>query len=340
MAPPRVDDPFFIIGTERSGSNLLRLMLNAHPGLHVPHPPHVMHLLGPMEAAAGPPGAPATLRRLAGLVVGLVERHIHPWPLRADPAALAAAADPPDLLGLAFALYDASAAHAGKPRWGCKSTFMIHEAERVLRARPRARFIWLVRDPRDVAVSSLDSVFNPKDPMRVGALWARQQRLGLQLQARHPDAVHLLPYEALTAAPEERLRALLAFLGAPWDGAVLRHRETPEASTIASLSGSWKNNDKDVIAGNSGKWRKRLSRRDAARIAAVAGPEMQALGYPIDPEDDGYVVGPTDQLSSALGELRGRLRVELRAVRTDQNHWRRWRRRAWLWQQAAARGRG
>ena len=63
-------------------------------------------------------------------------------------------------------------------------------------------------------------------------------------------------------------------------------------------------------------------------------------GETYDPEDDGYVVGPTDQLSSALGELRGRLRVELRAVRTDQNHWRRWRRRAWLWQQAAARGRG
>ena len=335
MTARRVPDPFFIIGTERSGSNLLRLMLNAHPDVVVPHPPHVLHLLGPLEAAAGPAGAPETLRRLSLLVAGLVDHHIHPWAHRPQAEALAAAAEPPDLMGLTLALYDEAAQAAHKPRWGCKSTFTIHAVDRVLAARPAARFLWLVRDPRDVAVSSLDSVFNPKDPLHVGQLWARQQRLGLELHARHPDAVHLLPYEALIADPEGRLRQVLAFLGLPWDPAVLRHRETPEAAHIASLSASWKNNDRDVLSNNAGKWRKRLGRRDAARIAAVAGPEMRALGYAVDPDDEGYTIGVGDRIAAGLGELRGRVRVELQSMHTDKNHWRRWRRRAWLWRQTA-----
>lgn len=324
-------DPIFIVGTERSGSNLLRLMLNAHPDVHIPHPPHVMHLLGPLEPRFGPPGAPATLARAAAAVAALVERHIHPWAITPDVGRLVAEASPPDLLGLSMALYEQAREHAKKPRWGCKSTFMITEVDRVLRARPGARFIWLVRDARDVAVSSRDSVFNPKHPLLVARLWAHQQRQGLSLEARHPEAVHRLRYEDLTRAPEPAMRALCAFLGLPWSEAVLRHAETPEASTIAALSGSWKNNDKAVLSDNQGKWRLRLSRRDAARIVAVAEPELRALGYPILAEDLGYAVGPLDEVQAAVGEAAGRLRVELQSLRADRNHWRRWRRRAHLW---------
>lgn len=324
-------DPFFIVGTERSGSNLLRLMLNAHPDVHIPHPPHVMHLLGPLEGRFGPPGAPATLERAAAAVAALVAHHIHPWAIQPDVGRLIAEASPPDLLGLTLALYEQSREHAKKARWGCKSTFMIDQVDAVLRARPGARFIWLVRDARDVAVSSRDSVFNPKHPLLVARLWARQQRQGLSLEARHPGAVYRLRYEDLTRAPEAAMRSLCAFLGLPWSDAVLRHADTPEASTIASLSGSWKNNDKAVLADNQGKWRLRLSRRDAARIVAVAEGELRALGYPILAEDCGYTLGALDELQATLGEAAGRLRVELKSMKEDKNHWRRWQRRAHLW---------
>ncbi|MCR4286857.1 MAG: sulfotransferase, partial [Deltaproteobacteria bacterium] len=42
MADKNTDSPIFIIGTERSGTNLLRLILNAHPNIALPHPPHIM----------------------------------------------------------------------------------------------------------------------------------------------------------------------------------------------------------------------------------------------------------------------------------------------------------
>lgn len=44
MADKNTDSPIFIIGTERSGTNLLRLILNAHPNIALPHPPHIMKI--------------------------------------------------------------------------------------------------------------------------------------------------------------------------------------------------------------------------------------------------------------------------------------------------------
>jgi hypothetical protein len=41
--------PFFIVGTERSGSNLLRVILDTHPALSVPHPPHILRYFAPLE---------------------------------------------------------------------------------------------------------------------------------------------------------------------------------------------------------------------------------------------------------------------------------------------------
>ena len=41
------------MGTERSGSNLLRLILNAHSRIAVPHPPHVLRYFAPLEAGYG-----------------------------------------------------------------------------------------------------------------------------------------------------------------------------------------------------------------------------------------------------------------------------------------------
>src|SRR5687768_8566851 len=69
-APPRVEaeDPFFVVGTDRSGTTLLRLMLNEHPRLHVP--PESGFVSGLMDALPlHAPLSPAQLR-LAGEIVG------------------------------------------------------------------------------------------------------------------------------------------------------------------------------------------------------------------------------------------------------------------------------
>ena len=78
-APPS-SVPLFIVGTERSGSNLLRVILNSHPNIVIPHPPHIMRYFAPLEARYGDLSDPRNFRRLVDDVLTLVKAHIHPWP--------------------------------------------------------------------------------------------------------------------------------------------------------------------------------------------------------------------------------------------------------------------
>ncbi len=75
---------------------------------------------------------------------------------------------------------------------------MVHHVDRVLQRDPGARFLWLVRDPRDVAVSSRKSVFSPFHPALTAKLWVAQQREALALEERLGSSVVLrLRYEDL-----------------------------------------------------------------------------------------------------------------------------------------------
>jgi hypothetical protein len=321
-------DPIYIIGTERSGSNLLRLMLDAHSGIVVPHPPHVMHFFAPIEKCYGDLGDRARLRILVEDVLELVRAHIYAWDVPLDVDAITDAARPRDALGVMAAIYDAARAASGKRRWGNKSTFMVHHVERALARDTAARFVWLVRDPRDVAVSSRTSVFSTCHPFNTGRLWAMQQAEALAQQKRVPEAIHLLRYEELCDEPEKSLRALCAFLGEDYEPRMLQYFEGSEAQKSASLSESWKNTASPVQRTNHGRWRKELTAADVRMVEASAAPIMRRLGYEAaTPEND------LRSFHVSLGwigvmEAAYRARVELRSLRTDVNHWQRWHRDA------------
>lgn len=98
----------------------------------------------------------------------------------------------------------------------------------IRRVFPDARVLVALRDPRDVCLSCLFQEFRPNDAMihfgrldTTAALYA--QVMGLYLRYREELGLAIMEsrYEDLVADPESRLRAILEFLGEPWDDAVL-----------------------------------------------------------------------------------------------------------------------
>ncbi|NTV15008.1 MAG: sulfotransferase [Desulfobulbaceae bacterium] len=329
MPPPA---PFFIIGTERSGSNLLRLILNSHPALCVPHPPHILKYFAPLAAGYGNLAEPERLARLVADVRGLIGAHIHPWEEIPSQAEILAAVKAPSLVGVFFAVYDCCCRGAGKTRWGCKSTFVIDHLEAVLAACPEARLIWLVRDPRDVAASSRRSLFSPCHPWLTARLWRRQQAAGQQGQAAHPENFLLLRYEELLAAPEATLRQLCAFLGEDFAPAMLEFHRTVAAQRSSSLSACWENTGQPIRSDNFGRYRNTLSRSEIGLVEAAGGELMAELGYPRETAADatGTQPGRWRRGWFSLQDCYWRLGVELRAWRRDRNYRLHWRRRLFL----------
>lgn len=321
-------DPIFIIGTERSGSNLLRLILNAHSEIAVPHPPHVMSYFGPLEKYYGNLSRELNFRRLVRDVITHLRSHIHPWEVDIDEETLVRTASPRDLFGIYVALYEQFMKAMGKQHWGCKSTFMIHHVKRILACYPGAKLIWLVRDPRDVALSSRFSVFNPYHPYYTAQLWARQQELGLELEATcRPANLLRVHYEALITKPQETVERICRFIGVSFEQAMLRFFETPQARMSASLAQDWRNTAVPILSDNANKFLSRMSAQDITIIEAMAGETMQKLNYQkVCVQTSANPAGGFRRVNYRLKNEWLRLQVEYRSVRRDRNQGLRWRR--------------
>ncbi|MCX4502015.1 sulfotransferase family protein [Streptomyces anulatus] len=311
------DGPILIIGTERSGSNLLRLVLDAHPRIAVPHPPHFMRYLS---------GIPydGDVEAMVGDAMRLLRDHIHPWPHVIDRVAVTEAAGP-SLFGVVAAIYDQYRVAEGAARWGCKSTFMVEHVDEVLAELPHARFLWLVRDPRDVAASAKRAVFGHCHPYRMALRWTAEQELArAALERWGPEVVRLVRYEDLVSAPDREIRAICDFIGEAFEPAMLAHHLSGNARVTASLSASWRTAGDPITTARIGGHRRGLSDRERRQVESVTARAMETLRYPFDRASSAEPApGP---LGIALRGFAVRLTVEARSLRTDRNHFRRWRR--------------
>jgi hypothetical protein len=316
--------PIFIIGTERSGTNLLRLMLNAHPHIAVPHPPHIMKLLGPLEHRYGDLTDDGNFRRLIAAACRLVELHTYPWEIRPDRERVFREARDRNLLCIYFALYDQYLASTDKERWCCKSTFMIERVGEILRYHPAARFIFMVRDGRDVAVSAKESIFNHFHVFYSARRWQREQRLGLSwLTQLGPEQVFLLRYETLLANPEATVRRLCDFLGEEFRPEMLEYYRSGEARKSGSLSISWQNTAKPVLTANTAKFHRCLRPDEILLFEAIAGEALAELGYELlnapALQADQRAALLQERFCYRLSEIGLKLKAEVRHLLKDRN---------------------
>lgn len=280
-----IQNPVFIVGTERSGSNLLRLILNELDEIAIPHPPHLMRDLSKVIGRYGDLSQDANFERLIADAVRLVELHFAPWPFRLDQQLILRQALKRDLYPVYAAIYEQYRTHTGKPRWGCKSTFMVHHVQEILQHHKSPQFIHLVRDPRDVAVSARRSVFCHYHPFFVAKLWAHEQAKAVEWRDKLSGGTwYTLRYEDLIQSPEDALQNLCKFLGADYSEKLLKFSEKPAAQELSGLSRSWENVGRPVLKNNSAKYRRNLSAEDIRIIESVAIAEMQAYGYQPDTE--------------------------------------------------------
>ena len=332
MSEPR-NAPIYIVGTERSGSNLLRVILNAHSRIDVPHPPHILKYFSPLEHRYGDLSIDENLRRLVRDIGRLLTVHIYPWDVDIDVDRVVSESRPRNLFGAFAAIQEQHLEASGKARWGNKSTFMIHHVDAILERDPDARIVWLVRDVRDVAVSSRKSVFSPCHPAHTARLWVQQQTEGLELEKRmNPGRMLRMHYEDLLENPERELRALCTFLGEEFESGLLDHASTGAARKGAGLSESWENTGKPILRGNTGKWRSGLSRLELESVESEAASVMVALGYAT--ETTPRTFGWFRRRQFGLQDWCWTMGVEWRSLRKDKNHWRRWNRALlmdWLW---------
>lgn len=264
--------PFFIVGSARSGTTLLRVILNAHPNVTVPPESRFVTELWRNSNDVSVDGFLAALDQ---------HRQFRSWNLPIDAVRAELAGRETAAYATAIeAVYSAYAKHVGKDRWGDKTPRYVEHIPFISELFPSARFVHLVRDGRDVALSYAKVPFGPKTVAKAAALWARRVRLGV-LEGRRlgADRYTEIRYEDLVDAPERTTRSLCGFLGIEFTPEMMEYTDkAPEFVFEKAKTYNPKVLQKPSKSTRS--WETEMPPAHEEAFEAVAGDVLDLFGYP------------------------------------------------------------
>ena len=272
----------FILGTQRSGSNLLRLILNQLPEVAAPHPPHILPRLMPLAPGYGNLSEDKNFTQLVEDVCRLVECNPVPWKdVLLERADIASRCQARSLIAVFNAVYECLAEAWGKANWCCNSLANIQFLDDIERYyQDKAKYIYLYRDGRDVAVSFNKSVVGEKHFYHIASEWGATQRLALNLRRQiGAQRFFSLRYEDMTDHPEQAMHDLCEFLGHPYSPAMLDFHKSDEARKAAGASAQWRNVNQPMLRHNSRQFLREASAEDVRTFELVAGDVLDTLGY-------------------------------------------------------------
>ena len=276
--------PYFMIGTQRSGSNLLRVMINQSPELIAPHPPHILERLAPLLSAYGDLSNDQNFLALIDDVILLIETNPVSWQMeKIDRQELLNACRERSLVAICFQVHDLLARSNDARDWVCKSLANVHYADEIHGyGGKRAKFIHLHRDGRDVAVSFRKAIVGEKSAYHIAKQWSEEQAKALSLQAGLPkDQFISVRYSDLVRTPREELLKLCDFMEIAFQDQMLEFHTSQEAKNTSQAGQMWSNVQKPIMSENVSKFLKELSLLDVSVFEAVAGEALTALGYPL-----------------------------------------------------------
>ena len=269
-----------IIGTQRSGSNLLRLMLNQHSQIAAPHPPHVMQTFMPLLPKYGDLNNSDSFMQLATDVCSFVMLNPVPWGFNYDAKTVAAKAKSHTLVGIYEVIYETYAAAQQKTFWCSKSMTNLYFIPQIRAAGVHPFYIHLIRDGRDVAASFRKAIVGEKHCYHIARQWKEDQETA-EKNCHEFAADRYIPvmYENLIRDPENTLRILLHHMGLQFEATMLQYHQTNEAQKTAEAGKMWDNVRKPVMVTNSNKFLSQLSEEDVRIFESVAGDVLQRHGY-------------------------------------------------------------
>lgn len=270
-----------MIGTQRSGSNLLRVMLDGIQEIVAPHPPHILQRFLPLLPKYGDLADQSNFYRLAQDVCELVTVNPVPWEgiaIRTDE--VVASCRQQTLYELFRVIYESAARQAGASFWLCKSMKNMLYAEGIESTGIRPYYIYLYRDGRDVALSFKKAIVGEKHIYALAENWKKDQEAALRLKDRTAaDHFFMLNYESLIADPEKVMRQLCGFLHLPYSDKVMDYYKSRESENTAVAGKMWANVTKPILKDNTKKFLRELSSEDIAIFESVAGDMLLQLGY-------------------------------------------------------------
>ena len=275
--------PVFIVGANRSGTTLLRLILNAHPRIGIPDELIYFHsfLAGvPIEHWRDPD---LSTEEYKSFVDRFLTENCRPLD-ELDKGALKEEilAGARDFRRPYRCALEAWARHHDKDRWGEKTPGNLFYADVLLEMFPKAQFLYMIRDPR-AGVASMQGVSFFPDDVVFNALSRRKHdvRGRVLLERSVPDTQRMtVRYEDLVRAPESQTRAICRFLGEDFSPQMLHfHRDADDYMTDEAEERYNATATRPITDDRIDAWCDRLAPDQVAAVESICHDIMQRFQY-------------------------------------------------------------
>jgi hypothetical protein len=284
-----------IVVSPRSGTTLLRFMLDAHPEVAIPPETGFLVLAHGFSGGGNelrreffeavtsfPPEAPAWKD------FGMPEEQFWAALLEISPFSVAEGYR---------AFYRTYAARFGKRRWGDKTPLYCMHLEAIGGVLPEAHFIHIIRDGRDVALSLRQMWFSPgKDIEAQAEHWSRSVSTARQQGARCRRYLEVR-FEDLIRDSPGVLKMVCEFIGVRYAAEMLeyygrtperltehRDRRRPDGSLVVSHAGRMQQQALTMQPPQASRvhaWKQAMSEEEQGRFEAIAGRLLAELGYEV-----------------------------------------------------------
>ena len=254
---------------------MLRAMLDSHPDLAIPPESYfIVHLadLWPPESQID---EAVYLERLSEH-----ERFVL-WDLPIDEVRREFEERRPETYADAIrATFHAYARSKGSERWGDKTPIYVEHIDFLADLFPDARFIHLVRDGRDVALSFLERSWGPQTIEEGAQRWKARVCAGRRSgQALDPSRYTELRYEHLIDDAEGALRRVCEFVELPFDPTMLTYYQRANEVIAGTKYPEQHTGVTRPPTKGARDWRSQMTAAQVAEFEAVAGGLLGELGY-------------------------------------------------------------
>jgi hypothetical protein len=301
----------FVVGCGRSGTTLVRAMLDAHRDVAVPFESYFPVWFARRRSTYERPDGFDVSRFVDDLNA---HESFHRWELDANEFRTGMMqSDPqtyPDAVRAAFALYASS---RGKSRYADKTPVFVSYIPLLADLFAEAVFVHLVRDGRDVVLSRTEASWGTRSLEHETLLWRGQVEKGRADGSKlGPSRYREIHYEHLLDDPEDVARRLCEFAGLEFDPAMLRYHE--RAASVLRDQPYPEEHRNLLLPPTKGlrDWRTEMDADQIALFDCLAGRTLERFGY----ERATSPLSPSLRARALLARARYESTVEYRRLRS------------------------
>jgi len=270
-----MSSPVFISGLDRSGKTYMRFMLESHPSFAFSKRTNLW---------------PRFYKRFGDLnkddnldrCLEALASHKHVQALEPDFQRIRwdLEAGPRTYERLFALIHEQYAARLRKSRWGDQTELLEKYANRILAAYPDAKFIHMLRDPRDRYEAVISKSKRRGGVGAATARWLYSAALAEKNQKAYPQRYKVVRYEEMVTFPEETMYRVCEFLGEKYYPPMVKMGDVPRFANAATVNAG--DAPGPLTTAYVGRFEDNLPTREIVFIQKLSRRYMRLFDYPIE----------------------------------------------------------